>query len=161
MLLDLGSGTNPAPPPWLTVDCVEEYKPDVVADIGALPFGDHSAERMMASHVLEHIPLDVLGDVLTEWRRVLMPGGTLMLVGPDIDRAIAQNEPHWLLEQIIAHGDGPGGHAWTCSEGVLGHLLHASGWTWSSRDVATVRAPEWPNPQPDAAWQLAMECWPR
>lgn len=156
MLVNLGSGTHPAPPPWVNVDVDPGHHPDVVADVGDLPYPDGAVERLMASHVAEHIPLDVLGVVLAEWRRVLVPGGVLMLVGPDIDRAVAQQAPQWLLEAIVAHGEGPGAHAWTCSEGVALWVLRSHGWEAEPLDVATVLPPTWPNPAPTALWQYAI-----
>jgi len=45
-----------------------------------LPFEDDSIDRVIATHVLEHIPHPV--DALTEWTRVLKPGGVLSLILP-------------------------------------------------------------------------------
>jgi ubiquinone/menaquinone biosynthesis C-methylase UbiE len=47
---------------------------------GALPFDDNSFDRLIATHVLEHIPEP--HRVLAEWVRVLKPGGTLSLILP-------------------------------------------------------------------------------
>lgn len=47
---------------------------------GALPFADASFDRLIATHVLEHIPEPHLA--LAEWARVLKPGGTLSLILP-------------------------------------------------------------------------------
>jgi SAM-dependent methyltransferase len=160
--LNLGSGTHPTPEGWTAVDCLEQpYPVDVIADVGALPFPDGAAERLYAGHLLEHIPLPQLGAVLAEWRRVLAPGGELGIVGPDIDRAVLQGCPEWLLRAIVAHDPPPGGHAWTCSAGLLAYLLELHGWDAREVLVATITQPEWPNPAPDAAWQLAFLATPR
>lgn len=45
-----------------------------------LPFENNSIDRIIATHVLEHIPSPV--DALTEWTRVLKPGGVLSLILP-------------------------------------------------------------------------------
>lgn len=47
---------------------------------GALPFVDGTFDRLIATHVLEHIPEPHLA--LAEWVRVLKPGGTLSLILP-------------------------------------------------------------------------------
>lgn len=45
-----------------------------------LSFADHSFDRLIATHVLEHLPSPHL--VVEEWRRVLKPGGVLSIVLP-------------------------------------------------------------------------------
>jgi ubiquinone/menaquinone biosynthesis C-methylase UbiE len=45
-----------------------------------LPFDDNSFERLIATHVLEHLPFPHL--VIQEWVRVLKPGGVLSLILP-------------------------------------------------------------------------------
>lgn len=142
------------------MDIDPQYLPDVVADVMALPFPNHSAGTIYAGHLLEHIPLVRLPAALEEWRRVLRQDGELVIVGPDIDKAVEQNEPYWLLKQIIAHGEGPGAHAWTCSAGVLLAALLRCGWSAEEVDVATIRSPEYPNAEPDASWQVAFVCRP-
>ena len=81
-----------------------------------------------------------------------------MLVGPDIDRAVQQRTGENLYDAIIKHGEGWGGHRWTCSETVLAFLVEDAGWTVESIPITTVRFPEWPNVAPDALWQYALRC---
>lgn len=49
-------------------------------DAANLSFGDGSFDRVLATHVLEHLPDPHL--ILREWARVLKPGGTLSLLQP-------------------------------------------------------------------------------
>jgi SAM-dependent methyltransferase len=156
--LNLGSGVHPTPPGWTSVDADEQHTPDVIADVLSLPFPFRSADALYAGHLCEHIDLRVLPTALREWRRVLKPGGELMLVGPDIDRAVEQGVGKFLLDAIIKHGTGWGGHAWTCSETVLAFLVENEGWTVESVPITTVRSPEYPNVAPDALWQYALRC---
>lgn len=158
MKLNLGSGVHPTPDSWTSVDLDPQHTPDVVASVLALPFADNSCETLYAGHLCEHIDLRLLPTALHEWRRVLKPGGVLMLVGPDIDRAIQQRTGDGLYDAIIKHGDGLGGHAWTCSETVLAYLLEKEGWTVESLLVRDICSPEWPNIAPQAAWQYALRC---
>lgn len=51
------------------------------ADMGSLPFDNKTFDAVVARHVIEHSP-DTLA-VLREWRRVLKPGGRLVVVTPD------------------------------------------------------------------------------
>lgn len=54
---------------------------DVEADILDLPMAAGSVDALLAKHLLEHV-LDPIA-ALTEWRRVLKPGGKLVVVCPD------------------------------------------------------------------------------
>lgn len=49
-------------------------------DATALTFEDNSVDRLIATHVLEHILKPV--EVLKEWNRVVRPGGVISLVLP-------------------------------------------------------------------------------
>lgn len=158
MLLNLGSGVHPAPAPWCNVDCVPQERVDVLADVAQLPFADRAATRILACHLLEHIPIAELPRVLGEWHRVLRPGGVLCVVGPDIDRARATGQPQWLLDDIAVHGSGPQGHAWEQSEARLVELLSACSWDVEAVDVGAIIPPAWPNPS-TAEWQCAALCW--
>jgi ubiquinone/menaquinone biosynthesis C-methylase UbiE len=46
----------------------------------SLPFPDNSIDRVIATHVLEHLPSPV--SVLEEWVRVVKPGGAVSLILP-------------------------------------------------------------------------------
>lgn len=61
--------------------------PLVQGDAGRLPFGDGAFDLVVARGVLHHLP-DVAG-ALAEWRRVLAPGGTVVLLSeptPTVER---------------------------------------------------------------------------
>lgn len=49
-------------------------------EAGALPFDDDSFDRLIATHVLEHVPFPHLA--IAEWVRLLKPGGVLSLILP-------------------------------------------------------------------------------
>lgn len=86
MKLNLGSGMTPIPG-FVNVDALEDAPGvDVVADIsGRLPFEDGTADLVYASHLLEHFPTDRVPAMLAEWRRVLRPGGGLLVAVPDLE----------------------------------------------------------------------------
>ncbi|MGI6009846.1 MAG: class I SAM-dependent methyltransferase [Methanomethylophilus sp.] len=51
----------------------------VEADIRELPFGDSSFDKVVAFHVLEHLPDEDVPDAIKEIHRVLIPHGLLCL----------------------------------------------------------------------------------
>lgn len=52
-------------------------------------FADDTVDLIYACHVLEHFPHASVVGVLTEWYRVLKPGGVLRLSVPDFDKLLA------------------------------------------------------------------------
>jgi predicted SAM-dependent methyltransferase len=84
--LNLGSGLTPIPG-FVNVDVLPDAPGvDVVADISQrLPFGDEAAKLIYASHLLEHFATDHIPELLSEWRRVLAPGGLLLVAVPDLE----------------------------------------------------------------------------
>jgi predicted SAM-dependent methyltransferase len=96
--LNLGSGLTPIPG-FVNVDALEDAPGvDVVADISQrLPFDDGSAELVYASHLLEHFPTEEVPPLLAEWRRVLRPGGLLLVAVPDreVVASMMVERPGW------------------------------------------------------------------
>lgn len=58
----------------------------VQADVRKLPFPDEYADYILASEILEHIPLKDLNNTLREWVRVLKKGGRMVITCPDFDQ---------------------------------------------------------------------------
>jgi SAM-dependent methyltransferase len=58
--------------------------PDILCDLRSIPLADGCADEVMAIHVLEHFYRWEVDDVLREWKRLLRPGGLLVLELPDI-----------------------------------------------------------------------------
>ena len=86
--LNLGCGQNiknKFPSPWLNVDITGSCA-DIHNDIRRLP--DEWTNRfseVRASHVLEHIFMEEFDSTISEWLRVLEPGGLLRIIVPDLD----------------------------------------------------------------------------
>jgi len=74
----------------------------VNANALALPFADGSFDHVIASEVLEHIPLDT--DAMTEIARVVRPGGTVTVTVPRTGQEVVC----WALSRD--YHDFPGGH---------------------------------------------------
>jgi predicted SAM-dependent methyltransferase len=67
------------------VDIDPRYQPDILADAAELtPVASGSVDEVIASALLEHIPWPRSYQALSEWARVLKPGGILRLSVPDM-----------------------------------------------------------------------------
>ena len=136
--LNLGSGLTPIPG-FVNVDALEDSPGvDVVADISErLPFDDGAAELVYASHLLEHFPTDEVPRLLGEWRRVLGPGGHLLVAVPDleviasmlVDRKGWFTPPNgpWLGALYGGQKDGYDFHKTGFTAPWLAHLLREAG----------------------------------
>lgn len=83
--INVGCGLQSGPE-FINVDIVPSPGIHYVHDIRTLDmFPSESADLLYASHIMEHIPRHELDSVITEWRRVLKPGGVLRISVPDFD----------------------------------------------------------------------------
>lgn len=103
--LNLGCGDKILPG-YVNVDIAPSragQRPDVLCDLHHLePFGDDSADEIMAIHVVEHFWRWEVADVLREWVRVLRPGGRMILECPNLITACEE------LLKDPARAAGPG-----------------------------------------------------
>jgi len=80
-------GTQPHPD-WKILDIESRPEVDYIANAADLSqFASNSADAIYASHVLEHFYYGLnneLINTLTEWYRVLKPGGQLLISVPDL-----------------------------------------------------------------------------
>jgi len=88
---------------------VDAYVPtaDLQMDIFDLKMDDGVVDEIFSSHMLEHLGKYEVPKVLTEWHRVLKPGGVLCLNLPDLEWSMTQwlrtPEEHrwgWALDTI-------------------------------------------------------------
>lgn len=71
---------------WINQDVVGDdpgIKADLVCDATKLPLEDNSVDFIYAGHLVEHFYPDTLKAAIAEWKRVLVPGGRLVIVTPD------------------------------------------------------------------------------
>ena len=94
----LGCGARRIPG-FIHVDSHAYPHVDHVCGIDRLAmFAEGSVELIYASHVLERFGRYRIFDVVSEWYRVLRPGGVLRLAGPDFAKA---------ARYYLEHGDIP------------------------------------------------------
>jgi predicted SAM-dependent methyltransferase len=78
---------------YLNIDAVAiegVKKPDLIHDLKEpLPFPDDHADEILAVHILEHFQYWEAPGYLRDWKRVLKPGGLLVLELPCLDKIIA------------------------------------------------------------------------
>lgn len=125
---------------WEVIDAVPAAHVDHVGnarDLSRFPEGTFA--ELYASHVLEHFDFkDEIAAVLTEWRRVLRPGGTLYVSVPDMERLchlyvtprLSPDTRHQLMQMIFGgHLDEYDYHKAGLDEAYLAHLLQQAGFT--------------------------------
>lgn len=178
MWLNIGSGTHNAPSPWHNIDTVrrvdvppvEVIDPDQIIDPDApLPFDDDTCDRVLMSHVLEHIPWEHVPAFLTDVRRVT--SAELLVVGPDVYRTIDAyrngTEPWSIVQAVLEHknypddmADWPGApHHWNCHEARVLEALDRTG--WKAQPVLDERTlAEWPLVGWNPRWQFAVHAEP-
>lgn len=139
MKLNVGCG-NRRIPGYTGVDIVAREAADIVAPAYDIPLPDGSVDEIFACHVWEHFRLWECDDVIKEWRRLLKPGGALILELPNIikccqnllsGRMRGGKHPHQLSYHGI-FGDPRGkdpwmGHAWGWSPETLTEFLQVNG----------------------------------
>src|SRR3989338_10622010 len=85
MKLHLGCGKRQIPG-FVHVDLADFPHIDHKRDVRDLScFGSDTAELIYACHVLEYFDRGEVLDILTEWKRVLKPGGMIRLAVPDAE----------------------------------------------------------------------------
>jgi SAM-dependent methyltransferase len=91
--LNLGSGPRKGDNGWTNIDL---FGSDINHDLKkGLPLEDDIVDMVYSSHVFEHIPYQDLLGVIAEIRRVLKPGGALLVCVPNAGlylRAYFNNE---------------------------------------------------------------------
>lgn len=160
--LNLGCGPHYAPG-WTNIDRHDKAVPDgrqvdVVVNVLALPFDDESCSHVYMGHLIEHLRLeDEVPAALREIRRVLVPGGELMVVAPDITRARA-GWPEMISAIEPGEGDEklPAGipHLWAPTEATA---LAACLSVFPNAVTVPIGEVGWPWPLVDpVGWQLAI-----
>ena len=135
--LNLGSGDKNLPG-YVNVDVAPSRKgtePDVLCDLRELTFEDGHADEIMAVHVIEHFYQWEVPGLLAEWRRILKPGGRIVLECPNLAYAaqqvvedearLSQPKEGWPTTMFVLYGD----PSW--QDPLMCHR-----WGWTPRTLA-------------------------
>lgn len=100
---------------------------DIVADVQALPFRDATFDAIVALEVLEHVPKP--GTMADEMRRVLKPGGHVLLSTPFVWKMHRTPKDYWRftrdsLEMIFRAYSSVQVHAVNGARETLMHVLY-------------------------------------
>jgi len=68
---------------YVNIDADPRVRSDIVRNLErGLPFSDNTCEEILSEHTLEHIDPDLIHFVMSEFWRVLVPGGKLNVLVP-------------------------------------------------------------------------------
>lgn len=70
---------------YINIDQYNDSVCDLKTDCKKLPFEDKTVDLIEAHHLIEHYAYTEHKEVLTEWWRILKPGGMLVIECPNID----------------------------------------------------------------------------
>lgn len=163
MRLNLGCGDRYAEGGWWNVDHAGSPHPkDEPVDLrGDLPWPAGSVSHAYLGHVLEHLSVDACRRLLGQLLHRMVPGGEVMVVGPDLDRAQAMADAGTLevtmdsLRFGAERWDGDR-HRWECRPAILVDLLSSAGWSAVS-EIGINDVPElWPVADRRPQWQCAV-----
>src|SRR3972149_9150010 len=94
MKLEIGSGKRPTPG-YTHLDIKPLEGIDIVADARKIPLPDNECEEVYSHWVLEHFSYHDTFDLLTEWKRILKPGGIVKIITsnqPSINTSLLNKE---------------------------------------------------------------------
>lgn len=162
MKLNLGCGEHYAEG-WTNIDFGAKpgAKPDIVGDVTKpFPALFGRCERLYAGHIIEHLHPDTIVPTLRMWKSYLIPGGRMMVVGPDVNSTMEmfyrkEIDRHQKDAALYGCAERPGGkHQIQSTIQITSQYLHAAQWEPYPIDIRTFD----PNLNPDLA-QSSKE-WP-
>ena len=115
---------------------------DSEMDLRELPFEDEAVDEIQAIHLFEHLPRAEVGDYLSEWSRILKPGGQLILEMPDLEKICAmilagERRQHLTLLGIFGdarYGDPLMLHRWAWAQWELEKVVGVFGFDVTFED---------------------------
>lgn len=152
---------------WHNVDHAgSPHRKDATVDLtGPVPWAPGTIKLAYAGHILEHLTIDQCVKLLADLRPCMAFDGTLMIVGPDLNRARLLAEVGKLdvtLDSLQFGGHRwPGDeHRWECIPEIIIEMLTATGWqNISEFSIGNVPA-IWPVADRGPVWQCAVQANP-
>lgn len=158
--LNLGCGDKLLPG-FINVDVASERsgkKPDIICDVRDLKLIESNyADEVLAVHVIEHFWRWEVLDILIEWKRVIKPGGLIILECPNLISACEE----FLKDPLTKAGPGPEGqktmwvfygdpkwqdplmnHRWGYTPHSLAMLMHEAGFIKIAQEPAQFKLKE-------------------
>ena len=137
MQLDIGCGLNLRKPldEWVHLDIDEGPHIEIVCDFGDIPLDDNTVSVIAIGDVIEHIPVWRHTEVLTEWKRILKPGGKIIGNTPSLLYNLkayhdGEIDLNWLLQNLYGDRAGyPHQHYTLFTKETLNELLTRHGFT--------------------------------
>jgi predicted SAM-dependent methyltransferase len=161
--LNLGCGDRYVPD-WHNVDSGSPHRKDEQIDL-CTPLPWRGVTHAYAGHVLEHLFVDGVIELLQNLRGCMAPDGELMVVGPDVIVAQAMAEAGTLdvtMESLINGGHRwPGDeHRWHSTSQATEELLRVTGWSDIARVGIENVGEQWPVADRRPRWQCAVSARP-
>ena len=111
--LNLGCGSD-LQSGYINIDRNPKYRPDMIADVvtAVESFGESCVDEILAIHVSNYLPQSQLMVFLKQSFRILVPGGILIIEGPDFEKFIERLdlknfEPEFLYPLFATNFEGP------------------------------------------------------
>jgi hypothetical protein len=154
---------------WVNTDIVEteDIKPDII-DSDLSSFEDESVDMLYLGHILEHIPWEDVPEFIVGVNRILKPSGTLLVVGPDVVRALGwwratkinNKELYQIMEwdelEEVPEGAQHGSrHFWNCTEARVIKVLSPHFNCQSVNIIDPTQLKDWPIVS-RVGWQCAI-----
>jgi hypothetical protein len=151
--LNLGCGEYVAPG-YLNIDLTHpgaDLRHDITRGLPWVGAGE-TFDRIYAGHVLEHLGLPELPEILARWRNhpAVTPHTRLAVVGPDCDRADELHAAGKLDDEALRLIVDGGGrwvgdvHLWRSTGATTRAVLEAAGWSVTPLSLLELAALGWP-----------------
>jgi len=99
--LNLGCGESIFPKPFENLDIRPLDGVDHIGEVYPLKFEDNTFDLVYASHLLEHFTRTDTQKIVSEWARVLKPGGLLRISVPSLENIMKIYQDTGDIDQVM------------------------------------------------------------